>query len=193
MFSRIYNYFSSIHYSKPLSDIRLALFIYWHTKSKAPVVIIFVLLLASSLAGWGMLATINDVRHTKDVTCLALNIYHEARGEPKAGQYAVANVTLNRVKSRHYPNDTCAVVFQKNWDKRRRRYVSAFSWTELDYRSNRNTKEWKQALKIAESVYGGSTKTNAKDALFYHANYIKPRWAKNKKSVARIGKHIFYN
>lgn len=180
---------------RPFSDLRLNLFIYWHTKSKTPVIIFSILLLVCSLVGWGILSTINDVRHAKDVTCLALNIYYEARGESKAGQIAVASVTLNRASSKHYPDEICEVVFQKNWDKRRRRYVGAFSWTELDARTNikKNNKEWKQALKIAESAYSGTSKSRAKDALFYHANYVNPRWAKNKKPVARIGKHIFYN
>ena len=45
--------------------------------------------------------------------CLAMNIYHEARSEPIAGRVAVAEVTLNRVESKYYPNDICGVVYQK--------------------------------------------------------------------------------
>ncbi|NIO43392.1 MAG: hypothetical protein GTO41_26515, partial [Burkholderiales bacterium] len=54
--------------------------------------------------------------HAQELNCLALNVYHEARGEPMAGQYAVAEVTMNRVASRRYPNTVCKVVFQKKWD-----------------------------------------------------------------------------
>lgn len=195
MLGKIYNHLSSIHYSKPLSDFRLAAFIYWHTKSKVPAAIFTTLLITGSLIGWGIFSTMGDVKHTQDITCLALNIYHEARGEPEAGQAAVASVTLNRMHSKHYPGKLCDVVFQKNWDKKRRRYVSAFSWTELESltKNKKDNKKWQQALKIAETVYSGNGETRAKDALFYHANYIKPVWAKNKKPVARIGKHIFYN
>ena len=49
-------------------------------------------------------------RRLEDLRCLAENIYHEARGEPLAGQYAVAEVTMNRVRSREFPNSVCAVV-----------------------------------------------------------------------------------
>ena len=108
------------------------------------------------------------------------------------GQYAIAEVTLNRVKSKHYPNTICKVVHQKNWDKIRKRYVSAFSWTELDFAVNVNSKAWKRAMYIAEQAYYNSPKPRVKGALFYHANYIKPSWSRKKKVIAKIGKHIFY-
>ena len=141
---------------KPIIDFRFRLFVYWHTRSKVPLIVLSVLVLVSSLLVSLILSSLNDVRVTKDITCLALNVYHEARGEPKAGQYAVARVTLNRTKSKHYPNDICAVVLQKNWDKLRQRYVSAFSWTEMDSRPSKKSKPWQQALNIAESAYSGT-------------------------------------
>lgn len=55
-----------------------------------------------------------------EIGCLAANLYFEARGEPLKGQLAVAKVTLNRVKSKQYPDSICAVVFQKH----------QFSWTK---------------------------------------------------------------
>ena len=55
--------------------------------------------------------------------CLALNIYHEARDQSTAGQLAVAQVTVNRVESKHYPNTVCDVVYQKG------KSICAFSWT----------------------------------------------------------------
>ena len=48
----------------------------------------------------------------EDLECLALNIYHEARSESLAGQYAVADVTINRVRDRRYPSTICGVVKQ---------------------------------------------------------------------------------
>lgn len=128
----------------------------------------------------------------RDLTCLALNVYHEARGEPAAGQYAVANVTLNRVASSRYPNTICEVVFQKKWDRIRRRYVGAFSWTEIDIKPPLKDKEWRQALRVAEAVSTQAQPPELEGALFYHARSIKPSWARHKKPVARIGRHIFY-
>jgi len=137
--------------------------------------------------------SINKYETSRRLHCLTMNIYHEARGEPIKGQYAVARVTLNRVASKRYPNTICEVVHQKKWDYLRKRYVSAFSWTELPPKKNIKNKAWNQALKIAKDVYQNQSHTNnLHGALFYHARYIKPSWARKKKPIARIGKHIFY-
>lgn len=127
-----------------------------------------------------------------DIKCLALNIFHEARSESKAGQRAVASVTLNRVASKRYPNKICDVVYQKRWDKLRKRYVSQFSWTEFDEPPKLKSKAWYRAWKIAEIAYKEKDKRKLKGAVFYHAKRIKPSWARKKKPVAKIGQHIFY-
>ena len=126
------------------------------------------------------------------LTCLALNVYHEARGEPLEGQYAVAEVTMNRVASTRYPGTICEVVYEQRWDRIRRRYVGAFSWTELDSTPELKTKEWERAWKVAESVLDNGEAPRLNGALFYHAKYIRPSWAKGKEPIARIGMHIFY-
>ena len=66
-----------------------------------------------------------------ELHCLAENIYYEARGEPLDGQYAVAEVTLNRVRSPYFPKTICAVVHDTRWDSLRHRYVAHFSWTQM--------------------------------------------------------------
>jgi N-acetylmuramoyl-L-alanine amidase len=135
-----------------------------------------------------------QAEHTRiqELTCLALNVYHEARGEPLVGQYAVAEVTMNRVVSRRYPDTICDVVYEQRWDRIRRRYVGAFSWTELDSTEELRTKEWSRALKVAEAVYDEREKPMLQGALFYHARTIRPSWARGKQPVARIGAHVFY-
>lgn len=135
----------------------------------------------------------SDIRDaSREVTCLALNIYHESRGEPRAGQFAVAEVTMNRVASKHYPNTVCEVVYQQNWDVRRKRLVGMFSWTELDKKPELKSSLWRHSRKIAEAVFDGDYIPKLSGALFYHARYIKPRWARYKRPKARIGQHIFY-
>ena len=131
-------------------------------------------------------------QNQQQLTCLAKNIYHEARGEPEAGQYAVAEVTMNRVVSPRYPATVCEVVYQKRWDRIRQRYVGAFSWTELDETSIKKKKAWEKAWRIAETVYHDRHTSRVENALFYHAHYVKPSWAKHKRQVAVIGQHIFY-
>lgn len=128
----------------------------------------------------------------EELTCLAHNVYFEARGEPMAGQRAVAEVTMNRAASGRYPAKLCDVVYQKNWDTIRKRYVGAFSWTEFGFLPNPDGEAWRQALRAASAVYYGTEPPVVAGALHYHANYIMPAWAKDKKPIARIGRHIFY-
>ena len=134
-----------------------------------------------------------DHSELRDIRCLAMNIYHEARGEPLPGKYAVAAVTMNRVKSNKHPNDVCKVVYKRAWHKKKKYFVSAFSWTS-DQKSDvpQNSKYWLEAVQIAKDVYSDKKKTEAKGALFYHADYVSPRWAVNKVKIAKIGRHIFY-
>jgi spore germination cell wall hydrolase CwlJ-like protein len=178
---------------------RFALF--WYGSDKTPwmfvlfvALVIGVLVLALRSASAYQEDRRNKVRefHRKSLTCLARNIYFEARGEPIAGQYAVAEVTMNRRGSRLYPNTVCEVVHQKNWDPIRGRYVGAFSWTEFDSLPEPVGEEWQRALVIAEAVYYHRYTPVLQGAMHFHATYIKPDWANEKRRVAKIGRHIFY-
>ncbi|HSC16758.1 MAG TPA: cell wall hydrolase [Gammaproteobacteria bacterium] len=142
----------------------------------------------------GAVAATDEAAATRDaeIKCLAENVYHEARGEPLEGQYAVAEVTMNRVRSTRFPDSVCEVVHEKRWDVRRRRDVGAFSWTELDALRPPRGAAWQQALEVAAAVYDGEHKPRVPNALFYHANYIKPSWARTNRRVATIGSHVFY-
>jgi N-acetylmuramoyl-L-alanine amidase len=139
-----------------------------------------------------LIARLEREGHAKNIECLARNVYFEARGEPLAGQYAVAEVTLNRKASRLYPRTICEVVYQKNWDPLRKRYVGAFSWTEFDSLPEPGGEEWQRAWRVAEAVYYGKEIPRLQGALHFHATYIRPDWAKSKQRVARIGRHVFY-
>ena len=119
--------------------------------------------------------------HARSLECLALNVYYEARGESLAGQYAVAEVTMNRKASLGYPKTVCEVVYQR----------SAFSWTgEKVYEPG--GAEWERALKVAEDVYYGRRAPALPGVLYFHATYVRPQWAKERSRVARIGRHVFY-
>jgi len=145
---------------------------------------------AMGISGYFFVQQMHDLRNLK---CLAMNVYHEARSEPESGQYAVAVVTMNRVVSTKYPEDVCKVVYQKSWSEKNQKFVSAFSWTtdgkeNIPYESD----AWKKAFKIASDVYYDELPHQVRDALFYHADYVKPIWAKNKIRITKIGRHIFY-
>ena len=128
--------------------------------------------------------------------CLAMNVYHEARSEPMVGQYAVAHVVINRVKSSRWPNDVCSVVHQ-GLDKGINK--CQFSWYcdgKADVPHDRDS--WKNAQSVAWSIvkwenYRGITE----GATHYHTSYVNPRWNKSRGTwsitrVGRIGAHIFY-
>lgn len=132
-------------------------------------------------------------RRLTELICLAENVYFEARGELLAGQYAVAEVTMNRVASPLFPGTVCEVVREAHWDAARKRYVGAFSWTELDSLGTPRGYEWRRAMATASTVYDNYSEAPLVDgALFYHATSVTPAWARTKTRVARIGRHIFY-
>lgn len=119
----------------------------------------------------------------EDVTCLAKNIYHEARGESFFGQLAVAQVTVNRLLTGKFGRTICDVVYAKH----------QFSWTSRKQKQSPTDKEaWAGAMKIARSIVHNTNSMPELKATHYHANHVKPKWAKHKEKVAVIGKHIFY-
>ena len=129
--------------------------------------------------------TSQPIKYTPaELTCLTKNIYHEARGEQVEGQYAVANVTINRLKSGKWGNDICQVVYAKN----------QFSWTNQKKPSKTEPAAWAQAHDIAVNALSGTRVRGLDASLFYHADYIKsPGWVDNRHYVTQIGQHKFYN
>ena len=123
----------------------------------------------------------------KQVDCLAENIYHEAGHEPEDGKVAVALVTLNRVEDPRYPKDICSVV------KQRVKSTCQFSWYCEHGKMIRNNEAYREALRVALYVYANYEKLKdfTHGALFYHADYVNPRW-KGLEKTAVIGRHIFY-
>lgn len=185
--------------ARALATARQNVVFFWHTREMSGFIVLSVMVLVVAMFGVLIHFAIaghdrtRDVRtRTQDLNCLTKNIYYEARGEPIDGQYAVAEVTMNRVASKHYPNTVCEVVYQEKFDVIRKRNVSAFSWTELDLTGPVDRGIWKRAWKVAEEVYDEQAEPRADGALFYHSKYIRPRWARGKRRVAKIGKHIFY-
>jgi len=127
-----------------------------------------------------------------EIECLAENVYFEARGEPLDGQYAVAEVTINRLRSPFFPKTICGVVHDTRWDPLRRRFTAHFSWTQMEDRGEPWGPLWQQSIAVATAVINESHVPVVPDALYYHANSVQPYWANPKRTVARIGSHVFY-
>jgi len=122
--------------------------------------------------------------------CLATAIYFEARGESYRGQAGVAQVIMNRVDHRLYPDSICGVVFQnQHW---RNRCQFSFACDGIPEHINEQ-EPWRQAQSIADKVTAGSLYlSEVADATHYHANYVYPHWAPRMTKITRIGLHIFY-
>ncbi len=119
-----------------------------------------------------------------ELRCLALNIYHEARGESISGQKAIASVIMNRVRSQRYPDSICEVVWQPK----------QFSWTTAHEKHHVVTdpRAWKMALIIAQRTLAGHEYARVGEATHYHASSIDPYWAAYGQFVVKIGDHVFY-
>jgi len=139
----------------------------------------------------------NIIGNDEQLSCLALNIYHESRGESIMGQIAVGFVTLNRVASKLYPDTICNVVKQaitRNGSPVLNR--CQFSWW-CDGRSDkpRNKEAWTVAKSIANGVldaYNRAEKDITYGSLWYHADYVTPKWTKKLVQTVRFDDHIFY-
>jgi hypothetical protein len=127
---------------------------------------------------------------TKEIECLAQNIYFEARSESEQGQLAVGHVVMNRVAHGHYPNSVCGVVKQGGENKR---YRCQFSWW-CDGRSDlpKDKKAWRRSHELAKTIYMGYAKDPTGGALWYHADYVNPKWSTALVFGKKIGHHLFY-
>ena len=137
--------------------------------------------IAAGIVAAAMMAppTVDSKQHE----CLALNIYHEARGERVEGQIAVAHVTMNRMAHEKWPSTICEVVYQPK----------QFSWTHLiKQQTPQEYRAWRKAKVIARDVMIGNVVDPTMGAVYYHANYVNPSWAEYVDLSKVIGNHLFY-
>ena len=135
-------------------------------------------------------ALLDHDRMDREKRCLAEAVYFESRSEPEAGQAAVAQVVLNRVQSGLYPSSVCGVVYQN-----RHRYKACQFSFACEGKSLRITEResWERAVRIANEVMDGRTYiSDVGRSTHYHANYVRPRWARALTKMDLIGRHIFY-
>ena len=141
-----------------------------------------------------MLASTGEGQSESD--CLAQAIYHEARGESEAGQYAVANVIVNRALSGKFPSTLCGVIYQ-NASKGYHRCQFTFA---CDGRTDapREQRAWARSQNIAKEVYaefasGRQMESLPRSVLYYHTRSSNPSWSNTFTQVASIGSHLFYS
>ena len=122
----------------------------------------------------------------EQANCIAVAVYHEARGETVEGQLAVARVIMNRAASGKYPGDWCGVVKQP-WQFS---FVNprTGAYPSIDEQSA----SWRKALGITRLAINDAFPSVEKDVLWYHATYVAPSWGRRLQLASRIGTHIFY-
>jgi hypothetical protein len=119
-----------------------------------------------------------------EMRCLAGAVYFEARGEPLAGQLAVAQVIINRTEDGRFPRSYCGVVAQPGqFSFMRGRAMPAV---------REGSAAWRHAAAIARIAHDGLWESEAGNAVFFHARYVRPGWSRTKTRLAQIDTHIFY-
>ena len=121
----------------------------------------------------------------RDLNCLALNVYHEARNQPIEGQLAVAHVTLNRVDDPSFPATICDVVFRSRH----------FSWTNDPAKraeSPREAAAWETARRVARIALSDRDGDPVQGSTYFHLAGVNPDWAASLQFVRQIGDHVFY-
>ncbi|MCR9125057.1 MAG: cell wall hydrolase [Rhodobacteraceae bacterium] len=121
--------------------------------------------------------------------CLSEALYFEARGETVKGQFAVAEVILNRVKSERFPDTLCAVINQGTG----RKYQCQFTYTCDGHEEViAEPRAFDRVAKVARAVLNGRAGNLTDGATHYHTVQVRPNWARVYTKTARIGDHLFY-
>ena len=119
----------------------------------------------------------------RDEECLAKNVYYEAGVESEQGKYAVAQVTLNRLRTGRWGNSICSVVYAR----------AQFSWTLNKRLAKPSGLAWDDSRWVAHEVLHQNRRVaSLQSATYYHADYVKPRWITAVARIQQIGSHIFY-
>ena len=139
-------------------------------------------------AGWPLNALVDKFATgaplTDEANCIAVAVYHEARGESLEGQLAVAKVIMNRAASGQYPTSWCGVVKQP-WQFS---FVRGGRFPSVD----EGSAAWHKALGITRLAVSNAVDSVPADCLWYHADYVAPSWGQRLTRVEKIGAHIFY-
>jgi N-acetylmuramoyl-L-alanine amidase len=110
---------------------------------------------------------------------LTLNVYHEARGEPKIGQLAVAHVTLNRAADRQQTlEQVINTPYQFSWTFQKKTYLPTDRDAFID--------------SMQTALYAMVTEDFTEGATYYHVQDIQPEWSDEVIYVGQYGSHLFY-
>jgi spore germination cell wall hydrolase CwlJ-like protein len=119
---------------------------------------------------------------SRELECLAVGIYYEAKSESLNGQLAVGHVIANRAESGRFPSSYCGVLFQRSqFSFIRGRSLPSVPRASLD---------WQDAVAIAKIVDQEIKPSPMGKALFFHARRVSPGWRLTR--IGTLGNHVFY-
>ena len=147
-------------------------------------ILLFIILILSN----NVYANFGSTKITEaDKACLAENLYHEAKGESYQGILAVANVTINRTRSKEFPKSICGVVKQKSFKG------CQFSWVCASKKVT-DQKKYREMYRISDLILTGRIPLNliSSDVYWFHNKHVNPYWTKYGVFAGRIGAHLFY-
>jgi spore germination cell wall hydrolase CwlJ-like protein len=126
----------------------------------------------------------NNLYRERELSCIAIAVYHEARGENIHGQMAVASVILQRAKTPgRWGTSACDVV---------RPIQFSFMRSRWGFPPIREMDAWMKAIDVAEAIMLSGPLPELKGADHYHATYVSPDWARKLVKIGKIGTHVFY-
>jgi len=169
--------------------------------------VLFLTLLTSdvnaSAIDWDVVGKGDQWLIDENTYCMALNIYHESRSENLAGKFAVADVVMNRVYDRRYPESICGVIYQAemkpSWKDPLNmitvRYRCQFSWFCDGLSDNpKDLYNWNVCYTVAYiAMTDSGLRFVPSNTYWYHNNEVKPYWASAYTATAVIGDHTFYS
>ena len=122
------------------------------------------------------------------ITCLARTIYWEANRKDDAEMEAIANVVMNRLGHKGFPNTICGVVRQGH-----EQGACQFSWW-CDGRSDDAEEEepYSKAKEIARKALNRQLKDRSGGALYFHHRKVNPNWSNEYIRTVEVGEHVFY-
>jgi hypothetical protein len=144
-------------------------------------------------AGYGVapfVLPVGDPMRDRALDCLTAAVYYEAASEPRAGQEAVAQVVLNRLRHPSFPKSVCGVVYDG---------VGTASTCQFTFACDGSTSRqrvpslWENAREVAAAALSGHVASQIGTATHYHAAYVSPYWRASLVPVGRIGNHLFYS
>lgn len=126
---------------------------------------------------------------SRELECMTQAVYFEARGETPAGQAAVAQVVLNRVRHPAFPKSVCGVVFQGAGT----RIGCQFSFAcDGSMRRGKESAAWNRAQRVASRALSGVVMASVGDATHFHTVNVAPNWGPRMIRTAAVGLHVFY-